>query len=84
MAIPAGAGVPPASFCTSLRWTWMNTGTDEVARLDVRTWWHRPERAAGVTIAACGADQVAVTAALANITDFGVVYSSTVVRWQGL
>mgnify|MGYP006999983017 FL=1 len=84
MAIPAGAGVPPASFCTSLRWTWMSTGTDEVARLDVRTWWHRPERAAGVNIAACGADQVAVTAALANITDFGVVYSSTVVRWQGL
>lgn len=83
MAIPAGASSAPAPYCTSLRWTWMSTGTDQVARLDVRTWWHRPD-ATGTTIAACGADQVALTAALTNITNFGVVYSSTVVRWQGL
>lgn len=84
VAIPSGAGVAPAPFCTSLRWTWMATGTDQVARLDVRTWWHRPNRASGITIAGCGADQVAVTAALADIANFGVVYSSSVVRWQGL
>jgi hypothetical protein len=53
--IPSGAGVPPAAYCTSLRWTWMSGGTDQVARLDVRTWWHRPtarqtpSRAAGPT-----------------------------------
>jgi prepilin-type N-terminal cleavage/methylation domain-containing protein len=32
----------PGPYCTSLRWTWMSGGTDQVARLDVRTWWHRP------------------------------------------
>ena len=30
------------------------------------------------------AEQAALTTALANIRDFGVVYSSTVIRWQGL
>jgi prepilin-type N-terminal cleavage/methylation domain-containing protein len=84
MDIPSGAGVAPAPYCTSLRWTRMATGTDEVARLDVRTWWHRPNRAAGVTIAGCGVGQPAVTASLANIGDFGAVYSSTVIRWRGL
>jgi|JI10StandDraft_1071094.scaffolds.fasta_scaffold807849_2 prepilin-type N-terminal cleavage/methylation domain-containing protein len=82
--IPAGAGVAPAPYCTSLRWTWMSTGTDQVARLDVRTWWHRPGRAAGTTIAGCGADQNALTNALTDITSFGAIYGSTVVRWQGL
>jgi prepilin-type N-terminal cleavage/methylation domain-containing protein len=83
MPIPSGAGTPPASYCTSLRWTWMSGGTDQVARLDVRTWWHRPTRTAD-TIEDCGADQNALTTALAEVTDFGVIYSSTVVRWQGL
>ncbi len=84
MVMPSGAGTPPAPYCTSLRWTWMSTGTEQVARLDVRTWWHRQDRAAGTTIAGCGADQVAVTSAIADIGNFGVVYGSTVVRWQGL
>ncbi|MCA9532991.1 MAG: type II secretion system protein [Myxococcales bacterium] len=84
IAIPSGSGAAPAPYCTSLRWTRMATGTDEVARLDVRTWWHRPNRATGVTIQGCGADQVAVTTAINNIVDFGVVYSSTVIRWQGV
>lgn len=83
MDIPTGAGVAPADYCTSLRWTRMATDTDEVARLDVRTWWHRPNRATGVLIEGCGDDQAAVTAALTDIRDFGVVYSSTVLRWQG-
>ena len=83
MDIPSGSGVAPADYCTSLRWTRMATGSDEVARLDVRTWWHRPNRATGVLIEGCGDDQAAVTAAVANIRDFGVVYSSTVIRWQG-
>jgi len=63
----------------------MAVGADQVARLDVRTWWHRPPspNSTTTTIAGCGANQVAVTAALTNIRDFGVVYSSTVVRWQG-
>ena len=82
--IPSGAGVAPAPYCTSLRLTWLATGADQVARLDVRTWWHREERATGTTIAECGADQTAVTTALANLNDFGVVYSSTILRWQGL
>ncbi len=81
--IPSGAGVPPAAYCTSLRWTWMSGGTDQVARLDVRTWWHRPNRTAD-TIEGCGADQNALTAALTEVTDFGVIYGSTVIRWQGL
>ena len=87
MAIPGGPGVAPADYCTSLRWTRMATGTDELARLDVRTWWHRPSRTAGVTVSGCAdgdAEQAALTTALANIRDFGVVYSSTVIRWQGL
>lgn len=83
IAIPAGAGAAPAPYCTSLRWTRLATGVDEVARLDVRTWWHRPGRAAGTSIAGCGNDQAAVTTALTNILDFGAVYSSTVLRWQG-
>jgi hypothetical protein len=66
----------------------MSTGADEVARLDVRTWWHRPRSSAksSVTIVrACGPDQLAVTGQPSPTSmDFGVVYSSTVVRWQGL
>ena len=81
------AAQPPAPYCTSLRWTWMSTGADEVARLDVRTWWHREFKFSEVErpiVRACGPDQLALTGQLANIDAFGVVYSSTVVRWQGL
>jgi hypothetical protein len=80
---------PPAPYCTALRWTWLSRPVAgapaqvQVARLDVRTWWHRAGRNGGLTIAQCGPDQDDVTTGLANILDFGAVYSSTVVRWQG-
>ena len=82
IAIPA-SGATPAPFCSSLRVTWLNEQVDSLIRVDARTWWHRSGRQA-VPIEACGADQAGLTTGLANILDYGVVYGSTVVRWQGV
>jgi prepilin-type N-terminal cleavage/methylation domain-containing protein len=81
--IPSGAGVPPASYCTSLRWTWMSGGHGSSGAPRCAHVVASPDRTAD-TIEDCGADQNALTTALTEVTDFGVIYGSTVVRWQGL
>ncbi len=86
-----GREVPLAQgrYCTHLRMTWLVPG--QLARVDVRTWWHR--RGDGTAVADdllfpnCGnGNEAAVTNELeaAPAPRISAVYASTLVRWQRL
>lgn len=86
-----GREVPLAQgrYCTHLRMVWLVPGS--VARVDVRTWWHK--RGDGTNAADdtlfpdCGSGaEPAVTSELeaAPAPRISAVYASTLVRWQRL
>ena len=86
-----GREVPLAQgrYCTHLRMVWLDPG--RLARVDVRTWWHK--RGDGTNVPDdtlfpnCGnGTEAAVTAELetALAPKISAVYASTLVRWQRL
>ena len=89
-----GNEVPLAQgrFCTHLRMVWLDPG--RLARVDVRTWWHKRGDGTNDTNYAdatlfpnCGSGtEAGVTAELETtpVPRLHAVYASTLVRWQRL